>query len=312
MSTTVHVKNISSETRESEIRDFFSFCGKISSLTVSSTGASQSANVAFEKATAAKTALLLDNTQLGPNVVQVSSASSMEEMSSDKSGYASEASHEDHVAQEDKPRSRIIAEYLAKGYKISDTAVQKALDLDQQHGVSSTFTTALQNFDQRLHARETAEKVDSKYGITETATAGLAYLGSFFDKALGTPSGQKVREFYVAGNKQVMDVHSEAMRLAGLEGTGKAQPEPVGAGKTHCSCGGAEGKCGCKPGQCTCSNCGKKEITKEEVAKTKYTIPGTERTKCECGGGESVCACAPGECACGDCAKNTSAHQKSA
>jgi len=309
MSNTVHVKNISSETRESEIRDFFSFCGKISSLTVSSTGATQSTDVTFEKATAAKTALLLDNTQLGPNVVQVSSSTSASETSAEKSAYSeTEASHDDHVAQEDKPRSRIIAEYLAKGYKISDTAVQKALDLDQQHGVSSTFTTALTNFDQRLHARETAEKVDSKYGITETATAGWRSLNSYFEKALGTPSGQKVRDFYVAGNKQVMDVHNEAMRLAGLENTSatKHTPEKVGEGKTHCNCGGAEGKCGCKPGECTCSNCAKKDVTKEEVAKTKYTVPGTQRTKCECGGGESICACAPGECACGDCGKNTS------
>jgi len=307
MSTTVHVKNIAAETRESEIRDFFSFCGKISSLTVSSTGASQSADVGFEKATAAKTALLLDNTQLGPNVVQVSPASKIEETSSEKSAHVDEVLHDDHVAQEDKPRSRIIAEYLARGYKISDTAVQRALDLDQQHGVSSRFTSTLQNFDQRIHARETAEKVDTKYGITETATAGWATLNSYFEKALGTPSGQKIREFYVAGNKQVMDVHNEAMRLAGLESTtNKATPKHVGAGKTHCNCGGVDGKCGCKPGECTCSNCGKKDVTKAEVAKTKYTVPGTERTKCECGGGESVCACAPGQCACGSCAKNTS------
>merc|ERR1711939_960618 len=76
--STVHVKGISSQTSEKEIRDFFSFCGKIQSLSVtpesSDANSTQSASVTFEKETAAKTALLLDNTQLGPAQVSVSSA----------------------------------------------------------------------------------------------------------------------------------------------------------------------------------------------------------------------------------------------
>ncbi|KAI7323558.1 hypothetical protein KC315_g8478, partial [Hortaea werneckii] len=64
--STVHVKGISSQTSEKEIRDFFSFCGKIQSLSVtpesSDANSTQSASVTFEKETAAKTALLLDNT----------------------------------------------------------------------------------------------------------------------------------------------------------------------------------------------------------------------------------------------------------
>merc|ERR1712029_1090102 len=80
--STVHVKGISSQTSEKEIRDFFSFCGKIQSLSVtpesSDANSTQSASVTFEKETAAKTALLLDNTQLGPAQVSVSSAKSLE------------------------------------------------------------------------------------------------------------------------------------------------------------------------------------------------------------------------------------------
>merc|ERR1711939_611963 len=34
MSTTVHVKGISHETTEKEVKDFFSFCGKINSISV--------------------------------------------------------------------------------------------------------------------------------------------------------------------------------------------------------------------------------------------------------------------------------------
>jgi len=70
MATTVHVEGISTKTSEDEIKSFFSFCGKIASISVTPTGAdAQSASVTFEKPAAAKTALLLDNTQLGPNSV---------------------------------------------------------------------------------------------------------------------------------------------------------------------------------------------------------------------------------------------------
>ncbi|OMP85119.1 Protein vip1 [Diplodia seriata] len=68
----VHVENIASQTTEKEVRDFFSFCGKIQSLSVTPLNeGTQSATVTFEKETAAKTALLLDNTQLGPAQVKV-------------------------------------------------------------------------------------------------------------------------------------------------------------------------------------------------------------------------------------------------
>ena len=86
MSYTVHVGDISHATTEKEVRDFFSFCGKITNLSMTPTSASaeasQSATVTFEKETAAKTALLLDNTQLGKSQVKVTSASTIEDRKS--------------------------------------------------------------------------------------------------------------------------------------------------------------------------------------------------------------------------------------
>ncbi|KAI7383123.1 hypothetical protein KC332_g16371, partial [Hortaea werneckii] len=146
--STVHVKGISSQTSEKEIRDFFSFCGKIQSLSVtpesSDANSTQSASVTFEKETAAKTALLLDNTQLGPAQVSVSSAKSLEEAAGGKTaGSYDEKGEDGEIPQEDKPRSRIVAEYLAHGYALSDNAVQRAIQMDQQHGVSNRFMKAL-------------------------------------------------------------------------------------------------------------------------------------------------------------------------
>jgi len=271
MSTTVHVKGISHETSEKEVKDFFSFCGKITSISVTpesgAEDASKSATVTFEKETAAKTALLLDNTQLGKSQVHVTTASTIDDVASKAGAAVSSSIPDDHIPQEDKPRSRIVAEYLAHGYTLSDNVISKAIALDSKHGFSTRFTNALSSFDSKYKATDTAKSVDSKYGVTDKAWTAWGGLNSYFEKAMGTPTGQKVREFYVQGDKQVRDVHNEARRLADLK-TGKAnEPEPVpGTDKTVCKCGGAEGVCGCAPGHCNCSNCAKSstEATTEE------------------------------------------------
>ncbi|KAF2678401.1 hypothetical protein K458DRAFT_423094 [Lentithecium fluviatile CBS 122367] len=273
MATTVHVQNISTKTSEDEIKSFFSFCGKISNISVTPTDSdTQSASVTFEKTAAAKTALLLDNTQLGPNSVKVSSAKSIDELAGDKSASAEEAKDGDHhIEQEEKPRARIIAEYLAHGYAISDTAIERALAIDQQHGISTKFTSALNNFDQRFHATQKAQAVDTKFGIMEKGTAVWRGLYSYFDKAAGTPTGQKLRQFYETGNKTVVDVHNEARHLADLKKQGGSGEKPTveeanvhtlpGSDKTQCNCAAEAGKCPCPEGKCACSGCAKAEGT---------------------------------------------------
>lgn len=229
MAATVNVENISTKTSEDEIKSFFSFCGKIQSISVKPTGNdTQSASVTFEKTAAAKTALLLDNTQLGPNSVQVSSAKSLEEIAGEKVASAEEAKDGDHhIEQEQKPRARIFAEYLAHGYVLSDKAIESALAADKQNGYSAKFTQALQNFDSKTHASEKAQAVDAKLGLTNKAYAGWNSLTTYFEKASNTPTGQKLRAFYDQGNRTVMDVHNEARHLADLKK--KEQAEKSGA-----------------------------------------------------------------------------------
>lgn len=271
MATTVQVENISTKTSEDEIKSFFSFCGKIQSINVTKTGDdTQSASVTFEKPAAAKTALLLDNTQLGPNSVHVSSTKSIDELAGEKAASAEEAKDGDHhLEQEEKPRSRIFAEYLAHGYVISDKAIERALAIDQQHGVSSRFTQTLQSFDQRFQATQKAQAVDTKLGLSEKAAAAWQGLNSYFDKAAETPTGQKLRQFYATGNKTVVDVHNEARHLADLKKTQGGKPTAEEAGveqvpgtnKTTCNCGSEAGKCPCPEGKCACSGCSKAEST---------------------------------------------------
>ncbi|KAF7949637.1 uncharacterized protein EAE97_003146 [Botrytis byssoidea] len=289
---TVHVKNISSQTSEKEVKDFFSFCGKITSLEVGSVGETQNATVQFEKETAAKTALLLDNTQLGSTQVKVTSASGSND--DDESHYTSnEQRDSDDITQEEKPRSRIIAEYLAHGYVIGDTAAQRAIDLDQKHGVSNRFLATLNSLDSKYHATEKAKGVDQSYGVTQKANSLLSGLTSYYEKAAGTPTGQKLVNFYTQTSRQVQDIHAEARRLADIKKQEAPQKVP-GTEKTTCKCGSVSGECPCAPGSCACSDCGKSDVKK---------VPGSDKTTCGCAGNTSKCGCAPGQCSCNSCPK---------
>jgi len=234
----INVSNISSESTQTKIDQFFSFCGKISSITLTpGPEKTQSAVIVFEKESAAKTALLLNEGTLDGAHLHVSS----ETVSSGAS-----ASDENILSQEDKPKAGIIAEYLAHGYVLSDTIVQRAIDLDHKQGISSKFLTFIQDLDQKAGAKavgpektisgkiqETvqpiidtvvgqAKAVDEKNKISSTAT-------DYYTHAIGTPFGQKVFQFYTTTQKQVVDVHTEAKRIAEAKKAAAAPATPVAA-----------------------------------------------------------------------------------
>lgn len=214
--STVNVKNIALATSDGEIKDFFSFCGKIADLKVTTEGEAKSAEVTFEKETAKKTALLLNNTQLGSNQLSVTSASG----DTDDNGAhykGNENRDSDDITQEEKPRARILAEYLAHGYVVGDATIQRALELDHKHGVTNRFLSTLQNLDQKYHASDRAKATDQSYGISQRANSLFHGLSSYFEKATNTPTGQKIVNFYTAGSRQVQEVHAEARRLAELK-----------------------------------------------------------------------------------------------
>jgi len=231
-SSTVHVHNISAQTGEKEVKDFFSFCGKITSLEVTSSGDTKNATVTFEKETAAKTAMLLDNTQLGATQVKVTSASGSSD--DDGSHYNAHDDESDELSQEMKPRSRIAAEYLAHGYSLSDNTIQRAIDLDSKHGVSTTFLQILAKIDQKIAATQTAKSVDKSLAITPKANSLLSGLTSYYEKAASTEAGKKVVAFYSNTSQQVADIHNEARRLADLKKQESTSPV-VGSEKTTSS-----------------------------------------------------------------------------
>ncbi|GAP93333.1 putative RNA recognition domain-containing protein [Rosellinia necatrix] len=213
---TVHVKNISAETKEQQVKEFFSFCGKITDLHVSqAANGTQDATVTFEKETAAKTAQLLDNTQLGSSHIVVTPADGKPD---DGTPHTTNADRDtDEITQEEKPRSRILAEYLAHGYVVGDVAIQRAIDLDHKHGVTTRFMNTLTQLDQKFHATDRAKAADQSYGISSRANSLFGGLTSYFEKASNTPTGKKLVKFYTDGQRQAQDIHAEAQRLMELK-----------------------------------------------------------------------------------------------
>ncbi|KAL2162260.1 hypothetical protein VTH06DRAFT_7173 [Thermothelomyces fergusii] len=225
MAITVYVKNIGAQTEDKEIRDFFSFCGKIASIDITAEGETKSATVSFEKETAARTALLLNHTKLGGNEITVAGDKvSTPPPPSPREGAAAEAGEggaggdgASVLTQEEKPRSRILAEILAHGYLVADQGLQKAIALDEQHNITARFVRTLRQLDERTRATDHARAADASYGITQRASSLLTGLGSYFEKASNTPTGRRIVEFYTTSQRQVQDIHNEARRLAELK-----------------------------------------------------------------------------------------------
>ncbi|KAK6956922.1 hypothetical protein Daesc_002204 [Daldinia eschscholtzii] len=187
---TVLVKNISADASDNEIKDFFSFCGKITEIKVTpGEGNTKDASVTFEKETAAKTAQLLNNTQLKGSQISVIPADGKAD---DGTPHTTNADRDtDEITQEEKPRSRILAEYLAHGYVIGDAALQRAIELDHKHGVTNRFMNTLMNLDQKYHATERAKATDQSYGISNRASSLFSGLSSYFEKAANSPGMYK-------------------------------------------------------------------------------------------------------------------------
>lgn len=184
-------------------------------MKVQTAGDTKSADVTFEKPAAARTAQLLNLTRLGPNVIKVYE---LEGLAEAEDGRPLEtAGDSDHISQEEKPRARILAEYLAHGYLVADSGLKTAIALDEKHGVSHSFVATLQRLDARLHATDRARTADQSYGITQRASNLLTGLHSYFEKASNTPTGKRIVDFYTQSQRQVVDIHNEAKRLSGLK-----------------------------------------------------------------------------------------------
>jgi len=219
----VQVSNIAATTTKATLHDFFTFCGKISEIDFhEAADSTKTAVVHFEKPTAAKTALMLNGGTLDGSNISVTSETEHTDAPS------TEAHHDHPIDQTDKPRAGIAAEYLAKGYILSDGILQRAIEIDQKQGISTRFLSYFNQLDKGVgsraigpdktlsgHVTDTLKSVDEQRGISKSAT-------DYYSKAIGTPLGQTVQAFYTTTSKQVLDIHAEAMRIKEQQTTAAA------------------------------------------------------------------------------------------
>ena len=59
--------------------------------------------------------------------------------------------------------------------------------------------------------------MDQSYGVSQRAHEIFSGLNSFYERAAGTETGQKVVNFYTQTSRQVQDIHAEASRLAHIK-----------------------------------------------------------------------------------------------
>ena len=68
-------------------------------------------------------------------------------------------------------RCAVAAEYLAKGYTLSDQILQRAIELDQQHGISNRFLSYIQSLDTKLG---TSAELPLLLHVSEAQHSGIA------------------------------------------------------------------------------------------------------------------------------------------
>ncbi|KJA21141.1 hypothetical protein HYPSUDRAFT_55611 [Hypholoma sublateritium FD-334 SS-4] len=215
MSHTVNVSGISSSTKTAQLHDFFTIS------TIEYKEGSSTATISFEKPNAAKTALMLNGGALDGSTLSVTSDVEHQDVDHNTPGV---------FEQSDKPRAGIAAEYIAKGYVLSDHILQQAIEIDNKQGISKRFLDFFRGVDKSVgekalgpdqtvsqklqatvgNAAQRARAVDEERGFSKTAQ-------DYYQRAISSPFGQKVQLFYTDTSKQVKDIHEEARRIADAE-----------------------------------------------------------------------------------------------
>lgn len=218
----ITVSGLGPEATESKISDFFTFCGKVSNVQLGPdpSGKGQIATVTFLKPAAIKTALLLTDSEFEGAKIHVQA--SPEAIAASEKDVSATGANGEELSQEDKPKAAIFAEYLSHGYVLGDKVIAKGLAVDEKHGISARFHGFLQDLDKKYHVKDKADATDKAYGISDKLGQGKSKLQRYFDQAMSTDTGNKIRDFYTDAVKNVQDVHTEARRLADLKEKDKA------------------------------------------------------------------------------------------
>jgi len=242
----VVVTNISLNTNEKVLREFFSFCGEIEELHLTPSDDSQKAIIRFTRESAARTALLLSNAYLGEKNIFVAPyfddlppyVNQEHPLDPNEKGPA-------EIRQEDKPKLSIVVELLANGYVLNDRIIDGAKSFDERYGVSHIFKqylmtaqTKTAEIDEKYqistrakgvaHEIETtyhvsekiqdvqkkAVEIDEKYKVSETIGQATSSAKKMAETAIASEAGQKVQGFLMDVWNRAILINEEARKKA--------------------------------------------------------------------------------------------------
>jgi len=168
----VFVTNISPNATEKTVSDFFSFCGRITRLSLrSAEGSAQEAVVEFETDSAAKTALLLTNALIVDRPITVvphfpASSDHVAGSTTTSTVPAENITDRNHaVPDAERTKTSVMASLIAAGYVLGADTIGKARDLDDKHMISLQLKVGAEQI------KAKANEIDKQLHITETAVA---------------------------------------------------------------------------------------------------------------------------------------------
>ncbi|KAI8997726.1 hypothetical protein BDB01DRAFT_52912 [Pilobolus umbonatus] len=209
------VSNISLESSEKTVKEFFLFCGKIQEFEMKIDDDDLQHKIAlihFERESSAKTATLLSNALIDDTHIIAEVYSNKHIKSDEKQTSTSKKPL--------KPGYRVAAEILANGYMLQNHVVAKGLEYDNRHDLSSriacflnSIKSSVKQLDERYHIWDKAVCLNQKYKIHERVQYAADNAQTKAFEALQSPTGQKVQDLAHQTLIHITAVHHEAKRI---------------------------------------------------------------------------------------------------
>ncbi|KAJ9055412.1 Protein vip1 [Entomophthora muscae] len=233
----IKVTQLSPSTEEQVVQEFFRFCGKVVEFAIgkSEDEKSQEALVLFEKDSAAKTAIMLSNSLIGDRKIVVQpyysefqvKANSESGSSQNKDGASQSRENSASTQSEEKNSqagSSLWNTLWSTGYQLTQTVVQATQELDSQYKISDQMNAYLEKakeetkkLDEQYQVSQTANELDSKYGVVEKLSQAASTAKEYGNMALETEQGKKVQEMYEKAVNSASELKVEAYRALNIE-----------------------------------------------------------------------------------------------
>jgi len=191
----VFVSNIGPNAGENTIAEFFSFCGRIEALSLTTLpDGTKQAVVVFDSPKAARTALILHNSLIYERTISVLPANAQPQV---EIPTPSETPNP-HIEKANKSplpenATHAIASMLAAGYKLSQNALEQAKALDEKTGLSEKISSTAKQAVEKVKGK--VDEIDEKLGISvkvQTVKDTIQQTATGVDEKLGLTNKAKI------------------------------------------------------------------------------------------------------------------------